>query len=132
MSDWRQYVSSSALVMWDTLCEALFCYLASQFPDDLISLIESGELGPQDLTYALEQLGKLGTSDRIRDLLIAGMKNQYATVREGSLLGFLPHMRQGDLPLFEYLICEDPSPAVRETAVEVLLDFRESISNRDV
>jgi len=132
MKLWRQYVSDSALSLWDHPCEALFCYLASQFPDDLLDLSESKCLEPQEQTYALESLSKVGTTDRVRTILMDGVRSQHAVVREGALLGLRTHVREDDLPIFEKVIIEDPSPAVRDTAVDVLLSFQDSIQNRDV
>lgn len=132
MEPWRQYVPDSALTMWNRPCEALFCYLSSQYPDHLLELVEAKCLEPQNQTYALESLSKIGTSERVRSALLDGIRSPHAVVREGALLGLLPHVREDDLLIFERVICEDVSAAVRDTAIDVLLSFQDSISNRDV
>lgn len=123
---WRDHVDPAALHLWNTPCEALFCYLASQFPDDLAALVRSETLQSQELTLALEFLGRIHDSTLVRPLLIQYLGHDEAVVREGAILGIGPHMTCLLVPILETMSRDDVSEAVRAAALDVLEDYQDS------
>jgi len=125
---WRKHISPEALHLWDTPCEALFCYLASQYPGDLAALVRSETLQSQELTIALELLGRIHDSSLARPLLIQNLSHDEAVVREGAILGLASHMTEFLVPVLNTMAQNDVSEAVQTTARETVSDYLDSLT----
>lgn len=105
---------------WEQPCEAAFEYLASRHPVALAKLIESGGLGPADLTFAAEFLGRLASGLVVRRTLLPLLEHSSATVREGAIYGIQRHLDDEVRSRLSVLARTDPSFAVREAASDAL------------
>lgn len=104
-------------------CEAYFRELVERNPDELISLIESGELEETDLTFAAEILGSAPDSDRVVPVLVGLLDHPSALVREGAVYGLgehESHMTREVREKLGQLARNDPNAEIREIAGEAL------------
>jgi hypothetical protein len=101
----------------NALSEALFERLASEEPRRLIALIESGELPPHFLTYAVEVVGRDLSGELAIAPLLRTLGSPSALVREGTVIGLAHHAADARvIAALKQLAAEDPSPAVRSAA----------------
>lgn len=89
---------------------------------ELASLISSGTMEPHDLTFAVEELGKIAYDDPalVRLTLTPLLSHESPLVREGALYGLDGHLDAELWCRVEALAFDDPSKGVREAAVELL------------
>lgn len=115
---------------WPTPCDNEFERLAKDDPAQLIAWIRSGEMSPGLLTRAAEALGDAHHADTLAVLLDL-VQHAAPVVREGALLGIGRRHSLGwrlgvrlvtDVARLrvEYISRNDTSPAVRQTAVDIL------------
>jgi hypothetical protein len=103
--------------------ENLFQKLAETNPDELINLVTSGRLGPADLTFAAEVIGRVLPSTGSLDVLFELLQNEAPLVREGAAYGLYHHLSQdGVRERLQILSEKDPSPEVRAAILDVLYD----------
>ena len=88
---------------------------------ELIDLIQSGKLPPEEATYAAEVLGSKGREPEIFECLFKLLMHPSAVLREGAILGIgaqkIPDFCRTHL---EWISKNDVSPSVRQTALENL------------
>lgn len=103
--------------------EDLFEQLAKSNPDRLIWLIRSGKLGPADLTFAAEVIGRLLPPASGLSVLYDLLKDQSPLVREGAAYGLYHQLSQNGVRHRLQSVAEkDPSPEVRAAILDVLYD----------
>lgn len=94
-----------------------FNNLAGENPNALLTWIQSGELKPGFLTYALESLGSVHLP--VLEELLEATTHESAVVREGAIYGLSVYFSRIKDAL-ENLVGNDSSVGVREAAREVL------------
>ncbi|TKC97114.1 HEAT repeat domain-containing protein [Polyangium fumosum] len=107
---------------WTEPCEAAFDYLAQRWPEQLITLMEHGNLEPADLTFAAEIAGRTVEGSSIRRVLLKLLEHPKAVVREGAIYGLGAHLDEPVRAALRRLALYDPSNAVRAAASDALDD----------
>lgn len=102
-------------MLWDKPCCAMFEYLADNDPAELLRLIDSSSLQPEDLTFAAEVAGRLPGELVVKSLL-ALLRHDSAVVREGAIYGLSNHRSTSVDTELQNIIIRDSSYAVREAA----------------
>lgn len=105
---------------WTDVCEALFEYLAANFPGDLLNLVTSGILAPPATTFAAEIAGRLSNSEAVRTALLPLLDHERALVREGAVYGLREHADSAVVARLRWLAEHDASPGVRQAAHDTL------------
>lgn len=107
---------------WSVFCEAAFDFLADCFPCDLLRLMSSGKLGPVDLTFAAESIGRVPASDLVRRTLLPLLSHSDAIVREGAIYGLRAHENGEVRSRLTHMATADSSWEVRQVAADALTD----------
>ena len=105
---------------WSRPCEAMFEYLAENYPTALVQLVQDGALRYTDLTFAAEIVGRLDDSPVVRKTLEPLLSHREAVVREGAIYGLGNHLNDDSRNLLRFLFRQDNSPAVRSAAADAL------------
>lgn len=90
-------------------CRKAYHLLARYFPKDLIALIESGDLEPCTLTFAVESCGSIQDSVSVRKTLLPLLKSSSLIVVEGTILGLVHHMDKEVIDAFRSIAENDTS-----------------------
>lgn len=111
------------LKVYDVPCTSACELLKEKYPDQLISLVESGDLPESILTFAAELLGELGPSfsDKVRRAAIPLLSHPSAVVREGAVYG-LEGTHSNSVVRFKLLdmSSKDPSKGIREICSRII------------
>lgn len=105
---------------WREPCEAAFEFIVERRPEQLAELIVSGALGPADLTFAAEILGRCSDGPLVRQVLVPLLHAQEAVVREGAIYGLSPHLDTATVQELRRAAAQDPSAAVRSAVQDAL------------
>lgn len=97
--------------------------LKEQFPDQLIVLIEAGDLSEADLSFAAELLGELNSdfSDKVRRVAIPLLSHSSPSVREGAIYA-LEGVHSNSVVRFKLLemSSKDTSKGIREICSRII------------
>ncbi len=89
-----------------------------ELADQALSAMKSG---PAEASFALERLGEAASAEQAMDLLGWFLFDPSPLVREGAILGFATHMASDRVrELVERVLSCDPSPGVRDAAMDML------------
>jgi hypothetical protein len=102
------------------ICEAMFEYLAHEFPEELLDLVRSSVLPPPALTFAAEIAGKTLDGRAVRAALVPLLHHENALVREGAIYGLRAHTDDKVVEKLRRLASDDVSPGVRQAANDTL------------
>ena len=102
------------------ICEAMFEYLSSRFPKELLKLVSSTVLPPPALTFAAEIAGRTLSSEAVRAVLVPLLNHENALVREGAIYGLREHADDSVIEKLRGLAARDLSPGVRQAASDTL------------
>lgn len=109
-------------LMGDISNHAELARMADEAPLELLALIESGCLAPEDLTFAAESAGDIKDRAAAIPVLLGLIGHRSALVREGMVYGLTKDVSR-DMNV-RSAICSladhDVSPGVREAAIEAL------------
>jgi len=101
----------------------MFCELAQSAPEELAALVRQAAITDTRLTYAAEILGRdVQDGALVIPALRSLLKNPSPVVREGAILGLSHHLTNEVRQALNRVAQEDPSPGVRETALDTLND----------
>lgn len=90
-----------------------FRRMMKEEPRVLLEWIQSGELEPADLTFAVEFIGDFPESEHtLRGLL----SHEHSVVREGSLYGLMKMELSDIKSIYQKILEHDPSPGMKEIA----------------
>ena len=79
-------------------------------------------LRPSRLTFAAEAVGLQADSVLVRATLLPLLNHVSAVVREGALYGIANHLDDAVLVVVRKLADDDPSPGVRQAAMDLLYE----------
>lgn len=113
-------IKDKIIQWWPRPCEALFEYLATNHPRDLVSLVQCKNIEPTDLTFALEWVGEIEDSSLVRSTLISYLEDESAIVREGAIYGLQKHLDDSVEAFLQAIAQNDPSEGVRLAAQDAL------------
>jgi HEAT repeat protein len=118
-------LSPEARVAVDTrwssdVCEAMFEFLASHYPADLLKLVSANVLSPPALTFAAEIAGRTTVGQTVRAALLPLLDHESPLVREGAIYGLREHADTGVIMRLRTLAESDSSPAIRQAASDTL------------
>lgn len=105
---------------WKQPCEAMFEYLATHHPEQLVVLLRSSRLSSADLTFAAEIAGSIPDSTMVRPALVPLLSHANPVVREGAIYGLANHLDEPTRERLCTLANEDASRAVRTAASDAL------------
>ena len=116
MSAPDNYTKGRSEPPWPAPSEHAFDEIGEQDPERLKAWVLSGELGPADLSFAAEALGKHGGRDSVPTLLSL-LDDPSPLVREGAVYGLGFNLGQPKVSeRLRTLVEHDESPGVREAA----------------
>lgn len=111
------------LKSFDKPCVAACELLKKKYPEQLISLVESGKLEASLLTVVAEMLGDLDSSfsDKVRKALIPLLSDSSPVVREGAIYG-LQGTHSNSVVRFKLLdmASKDTSKGIREICSRII------------
>lgn len=110
-------------MQWSDVCEAMFQFLAANYPSELLKLVSGGVLAPPALTFAAEVAGHTSSSAAVRAALLPLLEHKSPLVREGAIYGLRDHADASVEEKLRALTKGDPSPAIRQAASDTLDDL---------
>ncbi len=108
---------------WSDVCEAMFEFLATNYPNDLLKLVAADVLAPPALTFAAEIAGRTSMAAAVRSALLALLDHESPLVREGAIYGLRENADASVRNKLAALAKGDPSPAIRQVASDTLNDL---------
>ena len=108
---------------WSDLSEAMFEFLAANYPAELLKLVSSNILSPPAMTFAAEIAGRTSLGPAVRTALLPLLDDARPLVREGAIYGLRNHADAVVLRKLKGLAESDPSPAIRQAASDTLDDL---------
>lgn len=105
---------------WSNTCEAMFEFLAAYYPNDLLRMISSDVLSTAGMTFAAEMAGQISSSEAVRSALVPLLGHGSPLVREGAIYGLRDHIDSHVAERLSALARNDPSPAIRQAASDIL------------
>ncbi len=108
---------------WSDLSEAMFEFLAANYPSELLKLVSSDLLSPPARTFAAEIAGSTSLGPAVRTALLPLLDHASPLVREGAIYGLRKHADEAVIKKLKGLAASDPSPAIRQAAHDTLDDL---------
>lgn len=108
---------------WSDVCEAMFEFLAGQYPGEILKLVSSTVLSPAALTFAAEVAGRTSNSQAVCTTLMPLLDHESPLVREGAIYGLRNHADDIVVKKLKVLAQSDPSAAIRQVASDTLADL---------
>jgi len=108
---------------WSDVSEAMFEFLAANYPSELLKLIAGDVLSPPAMTFAAEIAGRTSLGHAVRTVLLPLLDNSSPLVREGAIYGLRQHADATVVGKLRILAANDPSPAIRQAASDTLDDL---------
>lgn len=106
-------------------CEETFEELAKNNPNILVKLIIQKKISSEDLTFAAEALGQIQDSNKVRATLLPLLNHNSPIVREGAIYGLANHINNDVKLKLEYIIKNDNSKGVKQTAIDILENYKQ-------
>ncbi|MEW6249633.1 MAG: HEAT repeat domain-containing protein [Planctomycetota bacterium] len=94
--------------------------LARLVPDVMLKILP--QLEPAELTFAAEIAGEIEGHPEVVPALLSLLAHESALVREGAVYGLAHHLSQHVRARLADLSADDPSPAVRAAAAEIVAE----------
>jgi len=101
---------------WSEPCEAMFEFLAANYPQDLLKVVSATVLAAPVLTFAAEIAGRTVRTPAVRTALAP-------LVREGAIYGLRDHADEAIVERLRSMARGDRSPAIRRAASDTLADL---------
>jgi HEAT repeat protein len=108
---------------WSEVSEAMFEFLAANYPSDLLKLISGNVLSPPAMTFAAEIAGRISLGQTVRTALLPLLDHSSPLVREGAIYGLRQHADATVVAKLRTIAMNDPSPAIRKAASDTLDDL---------
>jgi len=108
---------------WSEVSEAMFEFLAVNYPNDLLKLVSGNVLSPPAMTFAAEIAGGTLLGPEVRMALLPLLDHVSPLVREGAIYGLRQHADKTVLEKLRSLAVNDSSPAIRQAARDTLDDL---------
>jgi HEAT repeat protein len=108
---------------WSDVSEAMFEFLAVNYPSELLKLISGNVLSPPAMTFAAEIAGRTSFGDAVRTVLLPLLDHASPLVREGAIYGLRQHADATVTQKLRTLAKSDPSSGIRQAASDTLDDL---------
>ncbi len=105
---------------WSDLSEAMFEFLAANYPSELLKLVSSNLLSPPAMTFAAEIAGRTSLGPAVRAALLPLLDHASPLVREGAIYGLRRHADAVVIRKLKAIAESDQSPAIRQAANDTL------------
>ena len=102
-----------------------YTFLAQNYPDDLMNLIESGVLENYTLTFALEIAGYIKDSNKIAKVLCSFLNHKSLIVREGALLGLTNTVNSEAINDLKIFYQKETCKELKDLAKDIIDEFEE-------